>query len=787
MLSNYFTIAWRNLSKNKGFSFINILGLSLGMACSLFIFLWIQDEVSIDAFHKEGERLYQLREVQYYDNDKTLDTYSTPGILAEYIRKEVPEVTHSLAITWEHDLLFRAGEKSGKEKGRYASSDIFEMLSFPLIEGNSKTVLSSPDQVVISRRVAEKYFGQQNPINKIIHIDNRKDFKVSGVFENIQENSSLKFDYLLPYQDFEQQNAWTKEWTSNGPHTLIMLHPDASWEKVDQKLRNYLISKREKEASKIELFLQPYSERYLHSRFENGKPTGGRIEYVRLFSIVTIFILLIACVNFMNLATARSVKRSKEVGIRKVVGADKRFLIGQFMGEAIMTTFISLAVALLMVVLFLPTFNSLTEKHISLQIASPSFWFTLLALALLTGLISGSYPALFLSSLNPITILKGSLKFKPEALLFRKALVVFQFTLSIILIVGTTIVYRQIQYIQNKNLGLDRENVIYVPIEGTVAKNFETFKTNLLQSSAIQSVSTSTQIPTEMRSSTSGVEWAGKNPKDNIPFANTDISYDFIKTMKIKLKDGRDFSKEFGTDTANYLINEEATKRMGMKNPVGQDLTMWDRKGKIVGLMENFHLQSLHVAIEPLIFRLDAHPAFGQIVVRTQPGKTQQALVELERISKVYNPEYPFSYEFADATFQKQYKSEMVIGKLANCFAFLGVFISCLGLFGLAMFTAEQRTKEIGIRKVLGASVTNIVAMLSQDFLKLVLLAFVIATPLAWWSLSQWLQNFVYRTDLHWWIFALAGILALCIALLTISFQSIKAAIANPVKSLRSE
>ncbi|WP_266368142.1 ABC transporter permease [Tellurirhabdus rosea] len=785
MLRNYLKIAWRNILKSKTFSFINVLGLALGMACSLLIWLWVKDEKSINRFHANGPRLYQVLENQRWTGNEVSTTPATPGPLAPALVAEVPEVEKAVKITWDEEHLLAVGEKAYKEKGRFASPDLFQIFSFPLRHGNPQTAISGPTSIVISEKVAQKLFGRTDVVGRIIRLDNQEDRQISGVMVDIPETSSLKFDFVTPLAPYEKKNEWLTKWDNNGIRTFVLLRAKADVDRVNRKIANF-IHQHEKNVTTITTFLFPYEDAYLYSKFTNGLPDGGRIEYVRLFTVVAIFILLIACINFMNLATARSAKRAKEVGIRKVVGAERTFLIGQFVGEAVLTAGIALLFAALLVQLLLPLFNQLTEKHIRIEYGNPFYWLTLLGLALVTGIVSGSYPALFLSSLQPIRILKGTLRFNAGAVLFRKGLVVFQFALSLLLIIGTIIAGQQIDYIRTKNLGLDRENVVYMPLEGDLGKRYEVFRDELLQSPGIQSVSASGSDPLAIGNSTIGVEWKGKDPADKTLFTQMPVSYDFIHTMKIKILDGRDFSKENVTDSTNYVINEEAARRMGMKQPVGQDLKFWGKSGKIIGLMKDFHLNSLKVAIEPLILRLDT-TYNNMVLVRTRPGQTEKALASLERLAKKHNPAYPFDYEFADVTFEKQYQSEMLIGKLANTFAMLAIFIACLGLFGLAMFMAEQRTKEIGVRKVLGASVTSIVALLSGDFLRLVLIAIVIATPLAWWAMNRWLQDFVYRIDIPWWVFPVAGLLAVSIALLTVSFQSVKAALMNPVKSLRTE
>ena len=794
MFRNYIKIAWRNLLKNKMFSLINILGLALGMACSLLIMIWVQDELRMDHFHQNDRGLYRVMENQQYTG--AVNTYaSTPGILAENLVKDIPEIQLASQMLWENTPLFTVGSLFEKEKGRFVQGDFLTMFSFPLKEGNPKTALKRPDGLVISQKLADKYFKGQNPMGKTVRIDNTDDVMVTGVLADIPEASSLKFDFLMSYDRWQKANKWSTQWDNNGPRCYVLLAPNVSIDKVNAKIRNYV--KTKKKDSNVDLFLQNYGESYLYSNWDAGKQNGGRIEYVKTFSIVALFILAIACINFMNLSTARSVKRAKEVGVRKVVGAYRNSLMGQFLGEAMLITLLALLLSVLIVLVILPVFNDLTEKHLSLDFSNPTFLLLLVGLSLLTGLVSGSYPALFMSSLNPVVILKGGLKFKSSATYFRKGLVVLQFGLSIMLILGTFVVYRQIQFIQTKNLGYDRENLLYMPLEGDLQKNFQAFRQELEKQPGIRSVTCAQSDPLEVGSSTQGVKWPGKDTTQQILFSQNAVSYDYIKTMGIKLLDGRDFSSAYGTDTSNYLINEASARKMGYKSttagsPVGKEMTMWQKKGKIIGLMKDFHYNSLHNAIEPLILHLqrgvnDTTKYSGNVLIRTQAGQTKQAVAGMEAVFKTFNPRFPFKYSFTDQEFANLYKAENTVSKLATYFAFLAIFISCLGLFGLAAFTAEQRTKEIGIRKVLGASITNLVGMLSKEFIQLVLLSAFIAFPLGWYFLSGWLEKYAYRIDLEWWYFMAAIGIAVLIALLTVSFQSIKAALMDPVKSLRSE
>jgi ABC-type antimicrobial peptide transport system permease subunit len=783
MLRNYLKIIFRNLVRNKVLSIITILGLSVSMTFSILIFLWVSDEVSVDQFHKNKATLYRVLQTQVYEG-KTTCSDATTSLLVDAWKEQMPEVAYATMMSPDVWTL-KVGNKLTKMQGSVADEDFFLMFSFPLTQGDPRHCLATADQIVISEKLAATCFPNQNPMGQAIRVNNQKDYFVSGVFGNIPKNSTLQFDFILPYKEYEKL-PWVKDWGAIGDKVFVELRENTDVIKFEDKIRHFLKTKLPN--TKDQLSLQAFSDTYLHSDLSSGKPAGGRIDYVHLFSVVAILILIIACINFMNLATAQSVKRSKEVGIRKVMGVPRRLLIGQFIGEAILTASVALMISLLLVEISLPFFSRLTEKHLSLDYREPLLIVSLIGFALLTGVISGSYPAFFLSSLNPVKILKGRLQFRTNAFEFRKALVIFQFSLSVIFILGTIVVYHQMQYIQTKNLGLNRQNLIYQTCEGDLPKNLNAFRTELLQSSAVQSVTYSNQPALGIQFSSTWVDWPGKTKEVVFSFAG--VSYDYIQTMTIELKEGRDFSPSVVTDSLNVIVNEEAVRQMGLHKPLGHVITTRrdiKRMGKIIGVVKDFHMQSLHEPIKPLYLFLDTSPGYGFVSVRTAPGKTREALASLAKVNKKYNPEIPVDYTFADSEFSRQYAAESIVETLTKGFSFLTIFISCLGLFGLAAFAAEQRTKEIGIRKVLGASVSQIAALLSKDFLKLVLLAFVIATPVAWYAMSQWLQNFAFRIELHWWMFAGAGVVALAIALLTVSFQAIKAALANPVKSLRSE
>jgi putative ABC transport system permease protein len=787
MLKNYLLIGWRTIWFNKTFSLLNILGLSLGMACSLIIYLWVQDEMAKDRFHRHDARLYRVMENQNYSGD--ISTFeSTPGILAENIVKDIPEIQMASQLVWEEEPLFTVGNKLDKEKGRYVQKDFLKMMTFPLVQGDPATALDRPDGCVISKKLADKYFFGEDPMGKIIRVDNADNMVVTGILAEIPAASSLKFDFLMSYDRWVKTNTWTKEWDNNGPRCLVMLTESANLDQVNQKIKGYIKTKNAN--SNVEIFLQNYGESYLRGRWKSGHPDGGRIEYVRIFTIVAIIILLIACINFMNLATARSLKRAREVGVRKVVGARKGQLVGQFISEAILISSFSLLIAFGMVYLFLPAFNQVTTKSIQLPLTASSFWITTLGLVLITGLIAGSYPAFFMAAMKPIAILKGFLKFNPQGAFLRKGLVIFQFALSIFLIIGMLVIYKQISFIHHKHLGFDQENLIYIPLEGDLNKKALLFKEELLHHSAIKAVTMSGHSPVQVGSSTQGVHWPGKDSTQLTLFSNNMTGYDYVKTMDIKLLAGRDFDPSFGMDTVNYLVNEAAAKKIGYSEPVGKELTMWGDKGQIIGLMKDFHHNSLHVPIEPLIVRLHKPSwgeIWGQVVIRTQADRTQEAIAHMEKTYQKMNPAFPFKYFFTDEEIGKNYRSEQTVGSLSKYFAFLAIFISCLGLFGLATFTAEQRIKEIGIRKVLGAGVGTLVHLLSKEFLLLVLYSALVAFPFAYYFLNQWLQKYPYREGMQIWYFVAAGSIALLIALLTVSFQTVRAAMANPTKSLKVE
>ncbi|HWK02033.1 MAG TPA: ABC transporter permease [Puia sp.] len=795
MLKNYFKTAWRNLTRNKAFSFINIFGLGLGMACSLLIFLWVRDERSVDLFNAHKD-IYDVYETVFSEG-RTETSAAAPGMLAVELKRTVPDIEYASAFWNDNaETLLTVGNKDISMNGSHADSDFFKMFSYPLLQGTAQSALAGPDDMAVSRRLAEAFFGSSAAaFGKTLRVNNQRDFKINAVFENVPANASQQFDFVINWADELKTVGWLYDWINRSPSTFVRLKPGADPVKVAARIKNfvmpYIASAHYGAGNRVELGLQRYEEMYLHSTFKNGAPAGGRIEYVRLLSLVALFILLIACINFMNLATARSVKRAKEVGIRKAVGALRLRLIVQFIGEAMLLTFFAGIVCLALVILVLPYFNAITGKQIIFPFASPSFWIGIAFLLCLTGLVAGSYPALFLSSLNPVRVLKGALTFGPGALLFRKGLVVFQFVLSIVMITGTIVISRQIHYVQTANLGFDKDNLVCIPFRGELGHRYQVFKQQLAGMPGIKAVGITAQAPSHIGAHVYDLDWAGRNPDTKVISLHNGIGYDYPQMMGLQLVKGRFFSRAYPSDTShsnpNLVINETLAKMIGFKDPLGQRLRYFGSMGTIIGVVKDFHLKSLHDPIEPVVLYWGEDLDHGFVLVKTGAGKTQQAIADMERVFKQLEPKFPFRYFFADEEYQKLYNSELTVSKLSDSFSFLAIFISCLGLLGLTMFTAEQRRKEIGVRKVIGASVGDIVVLLFQDIIKLVAISTVIATPLAWLVMNDWLQNFAYRITVSWWIFLVAGLVAVAIALGTISWQAIKAALANPVKSLKTE
>jgi putative ABC transport system permease protein len=791
MLKNYFKIVWRNLLKDRQFTILNLVGLSTGLACSLLIFLWVSDELNIDKFHKNNNRLFQVM-ANHYENGGIRTIVQTPALLANAIAAELPEVEYAVAAyptSYGGSTTLLYNNKNIKTDGLYAGPDYFNVFSYDLLEGNKSQVLRDKNFIVISKNLAHKLFNTTtNVIGKTINFQHERLLTVSGVFENPPFNSSVQFDFLVSMDVLLEYSPYLKEWGNSDPATYVVLKKGADTEQFNRKISDLLKEKSHDKGTN--LFIRRYSDGYLHNIFENGIAGGGRIAYVKLFSVIAVFILIIACINFMNLSTARAARRMKEVGIKKVVGVHRNTLIWQYLGEAMLMTLFSMVLALQLVALLLPAFNEITGKHLTLHLTGMQYLY-LLAITVFTGLVSGSYPAFYLSGFHPAVILKGKLSTSAGELFVRKGLVVFQFAISMIFFVGVLVVYRQIAFIQNKKTGYNKDNVVSIDMEGRVVdkiiQNTQTYLAEIRNMPGIVNASSMDHGSIiDDFGSTSGLDWEGRDATKPINFGNIGINYGLIETMGMQMAAGRSFSKQISADTAELILNEAAIKIMGLKNPVGKTITMWGQNRKIAGVIRNFHFQSVHEPIKPFVFRLEPLLT-NHIIAKVKAGMEKETLQQMEQLYTKINPGFTFNYKFLDQDFKAQYVAEKRVAVLSKYFAGLAIIISCLGLFGLSAFTAQKREKEIGIRKVVGASSRQLMLLLSKDFLKLVIISILIAFPMAWWAVNEWLNGYAYRINPDAGLFILAGASVIVISVVTISFQSIKAALVNPVKILHNE
>jgi putative ABC transport system permease protein len=786
MFKTNLKIAWRNLLKDKQFTILNILGLSAGLACALLIFLWVSDELTYDKFFTNNNRLYKLMEQRNNNGDISYSEESS-GELSDAVKRTIPEVEYASAVAppgWFPQNTLSVNDKNIKASGQYAEKDYFNIFSFRLIEGNKDNVFDNKNSIVLSDELANKLFGTTyNLVGKAVNFDHDTLFFVSGVFKKMPANSSQQFDFVLSFKYFRTVKDWVTKWGNTGPLNYILLKPNADFNAFNNKVRN-IIEKNVPGDTTRKVVAMKFSDIYLNNNYNGNSQSGARIQYVNLFSILALFVLVIACINFMNLSTAKAAGRFKEVGIKKVVGAERSQLIVQFLTESFLLTVFAMLVAVTIAILLLPAFNQITGKSISLQFT----WQLTIAvtgIALVTGFIAGSYPALYLSKFNPLTILKGKLNTSAAELLSRRGLVVFQFALSTVLIFAVFIIYQQIQFIQNADPGYNKNNVLRLAAEGNLFKNQNAFVAELKNIPGVNNVSVTNHRMVGHNYAHNGPVWPGRDPNDNLIFEGFGVGYDFIETMGMHLKEGRSFSKTYGSDSSSLILNEAAIEAMHMKEPVGKTVRLFGKNVQIIGVVKDFHFESMHEAIKPSY--LFIVPQGGTLVAGIQ-NKNQNAIIgAIGHLYEKFNPGFPFTFNFLDEAYQQQYESETRVSVLSKYFAGLAIIISCLGLFGLAAFTAQKRRKEIGIRKVIGASVANITAMLSIDFLKLIVLSLLIAFPVSWWLMNNWLQGFAYRISITPFVFLIAGLIVLLITLFTISFQSIKAAIANPVKSLRAD
>lgn len=793
MIKNYLKIAWRNLIKNKISSLINIGGLSVGMAVVMLIGLWIYDELSFDKYHKNHDRIAQV--IQNVTNNGEIQTwFQVPYPLAAELRKNYgSDFKYVVMSTGTGGHILALGEKKLNQTGAFFEPQGPELLSLKMLKG-SKDALKEPSSILISASTAKAYFGNDDPMFKVLKMDNQTDFKVMGVYEDLPKNSTLAdLAFMGPWDRFaafSHLDQMKEPWRPNFVSVYVLLADNADLSKVslkirDEKLRhvNAFLAKK-----KPALFLHPMNKWHLYDEFKNGINTGGRIQYVWLFGIIGIFVLLLACINFMNLSTARSEKRAREVGIRKAIGSLRSQLVYQFFSESLLCVTLAFVFSLLLVQLSLEFFNQIADKQMSILWNNPLFWLLGVGFSLFTGLITGSYPAFYLSSFEPIKVLKGSFRVGRLAAIPRKILVVVQFTVSVTLIIGTIVVFRQIQFAKNRPVGYSRDGLIAVPmVTDDIHKHFDAVKSSLLSTGTISEIAEAGAPPTTGAGSTSAIEWPGKDPNLSVDFQQNNISYDYGKTIGWELKEGRDFSRTFLSDSLAVIVNEAAVTFMGLKNPLDKSLKYYGNQFKIVGVSKDMIIGSPYEQARPTVYFLSKDPS-GFVLIKINPKvSANSAIDKIGAVFKTYNPAQPFEYQFVEQEYAKKFGNEERIGKLATSFASLAIFISCLGLFGMASFMAEQRIKEIGVRKVLGASVFNLWRLLSMDFILLVTISLVLASPLAYYFMQSWLQNYQYHAGMAWWIFVVTAIGALAITMLTVSYQSIKAALANPVKSLKTE
>ena len=793
MFKNYLKTAWRNITKNKVHSFINITGLSVGMAVSILIGLWIWNELSFNKYHQNYDRIAAVMQDETYNGTiSTGDAIPLP--LDVEMRKDYgSDFKYIVMSSWTEQHVLSVGDKNISYLGNFMGSEAPEMLTLNMIKG-SRNGLKDRSSILISQSVSKALFGNENPLNKVISLDDKTVFKVSGVYEDLPHNTTLHdVAFIAPWEYYINAPGNERSLSDWGDNSLLMyvqIADNANMSKVSAKIKNIKLDKmdREDRIYKPVIFLQPMSKWHLYADFKNGINTGGAIQYVWLFGIIGLFVLLLACINFMNLSTARSEKRAKEIGVRKAVGSLRNQLINQFFCESLLMAALAFALSLLLVWLILPFFNEVADKKITILWHKPPFWLVCTCFTLLTGLIAGIYPALYLSSFNPVKVLKGTFKAGRFAALPRKVLVVTQFTVSVILIIGTIIVFKQIQFAKDRPIGYDKNGLVNIEVTNNdLNKHFEAVKQGLLNSGAVTEVAESSTSTTGINNNRGDVEWKGKDPAMTSFFGWIGVTTEYGKTIGWQFKEGRDFSTRFITDSSAIILNEAAVKYMNLKNPLGETVKIGEKNLTVIGVVKDMVMQSPYDPVKQTVFHIGSGNFYNVLIKINSNVSAHEAINKIEAVCKVYSPSVPFSYHFADEDYAKKFIEEERIGKLASFFAILAIFISCLGLFGMASFMAEQRVKEIGVRKVLGATVFNLWGLLSKDFVILVLISLLIAMPVAYYFMHNWLQNYQYRTNLGWWIFASAGVGALLITLVTVSYQAIKAALANPVESLRSE
>jgi putative ABC transport system permease protein len=790
MIKNYIKIALRNLIKNRGYSFINIGGLAIGLASSILILLWVVDEYSFDKFHTHYNSIYRLYKSEEWNMGHIGTANAMPYPMKEGVLNASTKIKMSCMTNWGGDgHMLQVGEKRLTKIGLSVTEDFLKMFSFPLSEGDNNTALNDPTSIVLTESTAKSLFGETEAMGQFVRIDNGKELKVTGIAKDVPKQSEFSFDYLLPFAYYEAINPWIgnikNSWNDNSFLVYVQLHEGTTEDEVNREIGG-LVKRNNAKAPTAKLFLHPMSKWRLHGNFEEGKNTGGRIDYVRLFTAIAVFVLIIACINFMNLATARSESRAREVGIRKSIGSRRRELILQFLGESVAITAIAFILAIALVELVLPAYNTLISKNISVHYSNPFVWLISISLILIVGVLTGSYPAFYLSSFQPVKVLKGKIDAAKGGSTPRKVLVVLQFGFSIFLIIGTIVVYQQIQHVKNRDMGYDRENLIQIWTNGELETNFQTIREELVRTGAVKSVCKSNSPVTSIFSNNE-VKWQGMPTGSRVSFSTIATEYDYVETMGVKMLMGRDFSRDFKSDSMAVIINEAALKMMGMQDPIGQKIEWGGGQFEIIGVIQDIVMDEATSVVQPMTLLHIPGWVYAISIRLNETDDLTESLAKVEAVFKKHNPNYPFEYQFTDDVFNKKFASMNLISTLAGIFAALAIGITCLGLLGLAAFTTEQRTKELGIRKVMGATVTSLVLLISKDFTRLVLFALAIAAPIAWWYLNNFLQRYEYRIEMGYWMLGAVGIFALVITIVVVSTQALRAAMANPSRSLRSE
>lgn len=784
MWKNYLKITLRGFAKHKLTFFINLFGLSLGIGVAVLIGLWVKDELNVDRGFSEEERIMRIMEHQTYGAE-IFTTTSTPGLLAAALKDEFADVELAACYTWFQKKMLSTGGEGIKFGGLFAENDFVSILDFPLLQGERASMLIEKNSIVITANTANRLFGKTDVLGETIILENESSLKITGVLKDLPENYSEPFDFLIPLDYFRERNTWLDSWSNNGPSTILKLKEGANYQAFSEQIAGFVKTKHE--YSNVELFAYPMVDMYLYGQFKEGKQAGGRITYVRLFGLIGVFVLLIACINFMNLATAKSQKRAKEVGVRKVVGADNGNLISQFLTESILLSVFAGLLALVLVALILPAFNQLTDKAIKLPLGDLMFWLQLLIVVLITGLVAGSYPAFYLSATKVVSVFKSVNNPQKGVAWARKGLVLFQFVMASFLIVATIVVYKQIQFVMNQSLGYEKEQVLIFPMEGKLEQQFDVFRNQVLEIPEVKGVSRAGHTLMGRNSNTGSVSWEGKDPDNNVLFEIMRVDYGFIEAMGMQIVSGSSFSPERGADsTLGAIVNQRAYDLIKSDNPENEGFNLWGGERQISGVLANFHFQSFHNEVEPVILLLEPENTY-MAFMKIAPENPKATLEAVGKIIKEINPDFPFEYQFMDDRYASMYKQDVKVRDLAKYFSILTILISCLGLFGLSAHVAEQKTKEIGIRKVLGASTLSILHVINKEFILIVLVSILIGTVLSYFVMQDWLSGFAFKISFSWWYLPLAAVVIFSIAYLTVTVQALKASQINPVKTLKSE